>query len=252
MDLGIKGKLALVTASSAGLGAAIANKLAQEGTDLILFSRNKIKLNEMATFLQKTYSVKVHVVAGDMSIEKDVHALTQFIQTQTSGLDILVLNSGRPPTKMQEVLQEKDFARWTQAHQTQLWGPLLIVQNVIPLMIGRADARVVGISSSSVKQPMKKHALSTVYRAGVAGMFKHLANELADQGITVNLISPASIGTEALVSSYNIQDRIQQVPMKRIGTPEEFATVVAFFCSVHTGFITGINVNVDGGMILGM
>lgn len=252
MELGIKGKLALVTASSAGLGAAIANKLAQEGADLILFSRNLKKLNEMAEHLQTNYSVKVHVVSGDMSIEKDVQVLTQYIKNQNSGLDILVLNSGRPPTKMQEVLLEKDLSRWNQAHQTQLWGPLLIVQNIIPLMMGRADARVVGISSASVKQPMKKHALSTVYRAGVAGMFKHLANELADQGVTVNLISPASIGTEALVSSYNMQDRIQQVPMKRIGTPEEFASVVAFFCSIHTGFITGLNVNVDGGMILGM
>ncbi len=249
MDLGIRGKVALVTACSSGLGAAIADRLAQEGAHLVLFARNADSLAALADDLRHRHGADVTVCVGDMTCAQDVQGLAAQIVQRHGGLDLLVLNSGRPPLKMQTVMQETDPERWAQAHAVQFQGPLRVVQAMVPLMAGRSQCRIVGVTSASVKQPMPMHALSTVYRASVAALLKHLANELAPQGITVNMLLPGSIGTQALTASYNSDERKHQVPLRRLGTPEEFAAVVAFFCSSPAGFITGASLQVDGGMV---
>jgi 3-oxoacyl-[acyl-carrier protein] reductase len=119
-------------------------------------------------------------------------------------------------------------------------------------MIARGWGRIIGITSATVKQPMTKHGLSTVFRAGLTGYLKHLANEIAATGVTVNTVCPASIGTEAMERSYDLAVRAQQVPMRRIGRPEELGAMVAFLASQHAGFTTGAAIQIDGGMVLGI
>jgi len=249
MDLGLQGKVALVTACSGGLGAAVAHQLAKEGCRLVLFSRNEEKLKALSQELQTLYHSTVSVVSGDMTKEADLVVLKNHLKQHFGGLDLLILNTGRPPLKMKTVMQETDMSRWQAAHETQLWGPIMVTQHIVPLLIGRENARIVAVTSASVKQPMKNHALSTVFRAGVAGLMRHLANELAQHAITVNMVLPASIGTPALTGSYDMTERIAQLPLKRLGSPKELASAVAYFCSKDAGFITGASLQVDGGMV---
>lgn len=248
MDLGIQGKTAIVTASSSGLGHAIAHRLAQEGCHIVLFARSREKLDATAAELREKYRIRALPVVGDMARDADVDRLHAECAA-FGGPDILVLNTGRPPLGMRTVLEETDDARWAEAHQTQLWGALTVARRIVPAIVARGWGRVIGVTSASVKQPMPRHALSTVYRAGVQAMLKHLANEVAAQGVTVNSVCPASVGTEALTTSYRAADRIKTVPLGRLGTPDELAAAVAFFASVQAGFITGASLHVDGGMV---
>ena len=249
MNLGITGKTAIVTASSGGLGEYAARALAAEGVNLVLFARSADTLRTKAAEMSAQYGVRVLPVAGDMRIAADVDRLLSETQREFGDPHILVLNTGRPPVPMREVLDESDDARWLQAYETQLRGAVRVVSKVAPLMVARRWGRIVGITSATVKQPMTKHGLSTVFRAGLTGYLRHLANETAAQGVTVNTICPASVGTEAMEKSYDLKIRAQQVPMQRIGKPEELGATVAFFCSELAGFTTGAAVQVDGGMV---
>ena len=249
MNLGIAGKVAVVTASSSGLGKAIAQALAAEGVKLALFARSSEPLRTTATEIEKQYGVPVLPVAGDMRSPADVDRLVTALQQKFEGADILVLNTGRPPVPMHEVLDETDDGRWEEAYRTQLWGALLVARRIVPLLLDRGWGRVIAITSASVKQPMPQHGLSTVFRAGVTAYMKHLANEIAAKGVTVNSVCPASIGTASLTGSYDASERIKRVPVGRLGRPEELAATVAFLASDSAGFITGASLHVDGGMV---
>ena len=248
MNLGIAGKTAIVTASSGGLGEFAARALAAEGVNLVLFARSADTLRDKAADMTKQHGVRVLPVAGDMRIAADVDRLIHETQ-QFGGPDILVLNTGRPPVPMREVLDETEDERWQEAYETQLRGAIRVVGKVAPLLVARGWGRIVGITSASVKQPMTKHGLSTVFRAGLTGYLRHLANEVATTGVTVNTVCPASVGTEAMEKSYDLNLRAQQVPMRRIGRPQELGAMVAFLCSELAGFTTGAAIQVDGGMV---
>jgi 3-oxoacyl-[acyl-carrier protein] reductase len=249
MDLGIRGKVAIVTACSTGLGASIASRLAEEGCRLVLLARTQSKLESLAAVLRKQHGVDVLSVVGDLAEATSVRNLIAETIRMFGAPQILVLNTGRPPMPLRRVLDETDDQRWHDAHRTQLLAAMLAVRNIVPLMVEQGWGRVIGVTSASVKQPMPNHALSTVYRAGVTGMLKHLANEVAARGVTVNTVCPASIASDALTSSYNIVERIKIIPVGRLGTPQEFAAAVAFLASDLAGFITGASLNVDGGMV---
>lgn len=249
MNLGITGKTAIVTAASSGLGEYAARALAAEGVNLVLFARSADTLRAKAEAMATQYGVKVVPVAGDMRIAADVDRLIAETQRAFGSPDILVLNTGRPPVPMREVLDETEDARWQDAYETQLRGAVRVVGKVAPLLVARGWGRIVGITSASVKQPMTKHGLSTVFRAGLTGYLRHLANEIAASGVTVNTVCPASVGTEAMEKSYDLTVRAQQVPMRRIGKPEELGAMVAFLCSDLAGFTTGAAIQVDGGMV---
>ncbi len=249
MDLGIAGKLAIVTASSGGLGDAVARALAAEGVNLALFARSQDRLHANAAEIERRYQVRALPVAGDMRLRKDVENLVAVVAREFGGPDILVLNTGRPPLPTREVLAETEDERWEKAYRTQLWGAILVARIVVPLLVQRGWGRVIAITSASVKQPMPSHGLSTVFRAGVTGMMKHLANETAAKGVTVNCVCPASIATEGLKQSYDLAERVKRVPVGRIGRPEELAAAVAFLASDLAGFITGASIQVDGGMV---
>lgn len=249
MDLGIRDRVAVVTGASAGLGRAIAERLAQEGCRLVLSARGAQRIEETARELRARHHVDVHAVAGDMTVAADVARLREETQRRFGGLDILVLNTGRPPLPMSAVLAEKDPERWERAYRTQLLSVVLVVGALVPDLVARGWGRVVAVTSASVKQPMPDHALSTVFRAGVTGLLKHLANEVAASGVTVNMVCPASVATAGLVGSYDAAARAAQVPMRRLGRPEELAAAVAFLASDVAGFTTGASLQVDGGMV---
>ena len=248
MDLGIAGKTAIVTAASSGLGRAIAEALAAEGVNLVLFARREAVLREAADEIAARWNVRVDFEAGDMSRREDVDRLVAAVK-ERGGPDILILNTGRPPAPMRELLDETDDSRWEEAYQVQLWGGVLVARAITPLLIEKGWGRVVGVTSATVKQPMVRHGLSTVFRAGMQGFLKQLANEVAKSGVTVNSVCPASIETDALRANYDLAARAKTVPLQRIGKPEELAATAVFFASQNAGFITGATLQVDGGQV---
>lgn len=251
MDFGISGKRALVIGGSSGLGLAVCEALAAEGVNLAIFARNASRLASASAHLTQRFGVKVETVAGDITETLEVQRLAEQLK-KSGGLDILILNTARPPSPMRQFLDETDDLRWSQAYQQQLNGALVVLRFITPLLLEKSSSRLVAITSATVKQPMPSHAISTVFRAGVQAALKHLANETASRGLTVNAVAPASILTAGLATHHNLAERAQAIPVKRLGTPEELAATVVFLTSRQAGFITGQTVQVDGGMTTGL
>ncbi|OWT60301.1 SDR family oxidoreductase [Candidimonas nitroreducens] len=254
MDLGINGKVALITASSAGLGKNIAHALAAEGVNVVLFARSADKLRAIADDIAQAHGVKALAFPGDMLRADDVAALGAKIKADFGGLDILILNTGRAPNPLRATLDETEEERWHTAYRGQLWGAIQVANTMIPLISGRGWGRIVAITSASVKAPMPHHSLSTVFRAGMTAYIKHLANEVGALGITANCVAPALIDTShrvgaAAYTPEQTQARKKMTPLGRMGTQEEVTGVATFLASQQAGFITGSSILVDGGMV---
>jgi 3-oxoacyl-[acyl-carrier protein] reductase len=253
MDLGIKGKLALVTASSGGMGRNIAHMLAAEGANVVLFARTEDKLRAVCGEIESEHGVKATAVAGSMTRHEDVMRLAEMLKA-LGGPDIVVLVSARPPNPLRETLKEDEQARWDEAYRAQLWSIVDLVTSTVPQMLDRGWGRIVAVTSASAKQPMAVHALSTVFRAGVTAYMKGLAAEVAPHGITVNCVAPALIDTShrqgaAAYTSEQAVHRKTLTPMGRMGTQEELCGVITFLTSRQAGFVTGSTIAVEGGMI---
>jgi 3-oxoacyl-[acyl-carrier protein] reductase len=246
MDLGIAGRRALVIGGTQGLGLAVCERLATEGVGLLVFARNPDRLASCQQQLRQAHRIAVDTCAGDITCEADIEQLAAQVEA-LGGVQILVLNTPRPPSPMRDFLDEQDQARWDQAYQQQLHGALLVLRKIVPLIVRTGWGRVVAITSASIKQPMPRHAISGIFRAGVLTALKHLSMEVAAQGVTVNSVAPATVMTPTFGSFHNLEQRIQAVPVKRAGTPEELAATVAFLASEHAGFLTGENIQMDGG-----
>jgi 3-oxoacyl-[acyl-carrier protein] reductase len=246
MELGIAGKRALVIGGSQGLGLAVCERLAAEGVDLLVFARNSERLAACRQQLRSAHQVAVDICAGDISNAADIDRLAA--QCEALGrVQILVLNTPRPPSPMRDFLDEQDQARWDQGYQQQLHGALLVLRKITPIIAKSGWGRVVAITSASIKQPLPRHAISGIFRAGVQVALKHLSMEVAEQGVTVNSVAPATVMTPTFGTFHNVEQRIASVPLKRAGKPEELAATVAFLASEHAGFITGENIQLDGG-----
>jgi 3-oxoacyl-[acyl-carrier protein] reductase len=153
---------------------------------------------------------------------------------------------------MRDFLEETEQGRWDAAYQQQLHGAILVLRKITPLIVGTGWGRIIAITSASVKQPMPRHAVSTIFRAGVQAALKHVAMEVAAKGVTVNSVAPATVLTPTFATFHNLEQRIQAVPLKRAGRPEELTAVVAFLASVDAGFITGQTIQLDGGQTLAL
>jgi 3-oxoacyl-[acyl-carrier protein] reductase len=247
MDLGIVGKRAVVIGGSSGLGLAACEALAAEGVNLVLFARGREQLKTARDALTKAHGVHVETVSGDLTRRADVVALADRLR-ESGGVDILILNTPRPPSPMRDFLDEDDDERWNDAYQNQLHGALNVLREITPLIVdGEAWGRIIGITSASVKQPMPRHAISSIFRSGVQAALKHLSLEIAEHGVTVNSVAPATIVTPTFAQFHNLEDRIAATPLKRFGTLEEFGGTVAFLASQQSGFITGQVIQLDGG-----
>lgn len=245
MDLGIAGKRALVIGGSGALGLAVCERLAAEGVKLLVFARDRERLSACRQQLLGGGAVDVDTCAGDITYEEDVDRLAA--QAAAAEVQILVLNTPRPPSPMRDFLEENEQERWDQAYRQQLHGALLVLRKITPSIARTGWGRVVAITSATVKQPMPRHAVSSIFRAGVQAALKHLAMEVAPHGVTVNAVAPATVMTPTFGTYHNARQRIEAVPLKRAGRPEELAATIAFLASEHAGFITGENIQVDGG-----
>jgi 3-oxoacyl-[acyl-carrier protein] reductase len=257
MNLGLQGKVALVTASSRGLGKAIAWEIAREGARVAICSRSRERVEETAAAIRRRTDAEILALTGDVSQGDDISRLVEQTITQWGRIDILVCNAGGPPSGPFESF---DDAAWIRAFETNLLSVVRLVRTALPHM--DRGGRILTIASSSVKQPIPGLILSNTMRAGVNGLMKTLAEELAPRGILVNTICPGRIATDRLqeldqaaaeregISRDAVQDRVvRQIPLGRYGEPEEFARVAAFLASDANSYVTGATLLVDGGMV---
>ena len=259
MDLGLKGKVALVAAASKGLGRAVAEEFAAEGASLVLCARGAEALGETCDLLTQMSGVPVLWVAADVAIAADVERIVHDGLERFGRIDILVTNSGGPPAGSFESLSGEI---WEEATRLTLTSVLNLTRAVLPGMKERRWGRILNITSIAVKQPIDNLMLSNSLRAAVTGFARTLANEVATFGITVNNIMPGYTRTERVeelarlmadkegTTPEKIRARWEaEIPMRRLGEPPEFAALAAFLVSERAGYITGSSIAVDGGWI---
>ncbi len=259
MDLGIKGKVAFVAAASKGLGRAVAEELAAEGASLVICARNAETLSLVAEQIAETSGVPVFHVVADVSNAEDVKNAVQAGIEKFGRIDILVTNAGGPPAGRFESLSRE---MWASAVNLTLNSVLELTGAVLPGMKNRGWGRILNITSIAVKQPVDNLMLSNSLRAAVTGFARTLANEVATHGITVNNILPGYTRTERieeLAQAAAEREGISlaaasagwenEIPMKRLGEPREFAALAAFLVSERASYITGASIAVDGGWI---
>lgn len=262
MDLGLKDKRALVTAASRGLGYATAKCLVHEGVHTAINSRDSKRINASAETLRNEANVDVIGIAGDVS---DPATPTQIIEKAVSflgGLDILVTNSGGPPTGR---FEDFDDETWEQAIQLTFLSHLRLIRAALPHLRQSNSASVLTVTSYSVKQPIPNLVLSNSIRAATVGLTKTLALELGQEGIRFNSILPAWTETErvyelmsqrAKINKSTVEAEIDKQakdsPLGRMGQPHEFANAAVFLVSPAASYINGLMLTVDGGMYKGV
>lgn len=250
MDLGLKDKIAFVAASSDGLGKAVALELAKEGATIIINGRNKDKLEQTRQEIEKQCNTNVLAIAGDLASENERTALLKTIFNHHDTVDILVTNTGGPPSGKFEDLSMQD---WDNTYKLLLASSVSLIKGVIPGMKQQQWGRIIAITSQAVKQPVDNLILSNSVRASIAGLMKTLASELGEHNITVNNVMPGYTKTNRLLSliesNPSFASAIDEIPLRRFGNPEEFAAAVTFLASERASYITGTSLAVDGGWI---
>jgi 3-oxoacyl-[acyl-carrier protein] reductase len=262
MDLGLKNKIALVTAASRGLGRAVAEELAAEGASLIICSRKTDAIERVAVEINGTTGSEVLGVAADVANPGDVARLVQSGIERFGRIDILVTNAGGPPAGQFESFT---LAQWEGATRLLLHSAVELARHTLPGMKERRWGRILNITSIAVKQPVDNLILSNSVRAAVTGFARTLANEVASFGITVNNVMPGYTRTERVEELAQMMSEKQgitpaefiarweqEIPMRRIGEPREFAALAAFLVSERASYITGTSIPVDGGWIRGL
>jgi len=257
MDLGIKGKTALVCAASKGLGKGCALALARDGVNLVITARGKEALEATAEELRKATGVKVTAVAGDITTAEGRAAALAACPSP----DILVNNAGGPPPGDFRAWSRED---WIKALDANMLTPIELIKATVDGMIARKFGRIVNITSGAVKMPIPELGLSNGARTGLTGFVAGIARQTVAHNVTINGLLPGPFDTDRLRGNlkFNAQKlgkteaelesiRTQANPAKRFGTIEEFGAACAFLCSVHAGFITGQNLLMDGGAFPG-
>jgi 3-oxoacyl-[acyl-carrier protein] reductase len=258
MDLHLKGKIALVVASSKGLGKAIAAQLAQEGCDVMLTSRDAEVLQTARGEVMQQATGRVECQPCDITRAEDIQALVQATRERLGPIDILINNAGGPPGGG---FDAHDDATWQAAFELNLLSYVRMIRAVLP-DLKQGGGRIINVTSSSIKQPIPGLILSNVYRMGLLGLGKSLADELAPFNILVNTVAPGRISTDRTayldqlkadkrgISREEIQqESLRNIPLQRYGEPAEFAKVVAFLASDASSYVTGSAIMVDGGMV---
>lgn len=254
MDLGIRGRKAIVCASSKGLGRGCAMALAEAGCDIVVNGRNTEVLSRTAAEIRERFGVNVTEIAGDVSDP----GVQKTLLAACPEPDILVNNNAGPPFRdFRELDREKILAGVTQNMVT----PIELVKAVVDGMAARGFGRIINITSLSVYMPIPGLDLSSGARAGLTSFLAGITRTVADRNVTINNLLPGKLDTDRLRGPHepgSVEDpaaaaarktRISaDIPAKRLGTPEEFGQVCAFLCSVHAGYLTGQNIPVDGGL----
>ncbi|MDZ4134808.1 MAG: SDR family oxidoreductase [Paracoccaceae bacterium] len=253
MDLGIRGKRALVCASSKGLGLGCAEALAEAGVDLVMNARGREALEAAAAAIRTRHGVQVTTIAADITTgggQAEVLAAA-------GQIDILVTNAGGPPPGMWHDWTRDDFIR---ALDANMLTPIALMTALLPGMIDRGWGRVINITSQSVKAPVMQLGLSNAARTGLTGYVAGTSRQVAQYGVTINNLLPGIHATDRAVAldtgvtralGISLEEaraqRAATIPAHRYGTPAEFGAACAFLCSRHAGFIVGQNILLDGG-----
>lgn len=259
MDLGLKDRIAIVAASSRGLGKACALELAREGARVVICGRDPASLAATAGEISAATGAEVLPVEADLIQGAQIQRLVQEALARFGRIDILVTNNGGPPAGY---FRDFDDEAWLAAHQLTLLSAVRLIRAVLPAMRAQKWGRIINITSVSVKQPIDNLLLSNVYRPGVIGLAKTLSAQVAAEGITVNNVAPGYTRTgrvldlaqaRAAGGTQTIEEvlagTVAGVPMQRMGEPGELAALVAFLASERAAFITGATIQVDGGYV---
>jgi 3-oxoacyl-[acyl-carrier protein] reductase len=259
VDFGIRGKIALVSASSRGLGRAIAEELAAEGANLVVCARGEDALRLAADEIRKRSGVEVLEVAADVSDPAGLDRVAGAALKKFGKVDILVTNSGGPPSGPFESLAPE---AWDAAVRLLLLSAVGLARAVLPGMKERRWGRILNVTSIAVKQPIEGLMLSNSLRAAVTGFARTLANEVAPFNVTVNNLMPGYTRTDRVEqlaraagerSGVSTKETFakweKEIPMGRLGEPREFAALAAFLASERASYITGSSIAVDGGWI---
>jgi 3-oxoacyl-[acyl-carrier protein] reductase len=259
LDLGLQGRVAVIAAASKGLGRAVAEELAGEGASIAICARTAAELEQAAVHIKKSTGREVFHQAVDVTDHAAVADFFAAVEDRFGRLDICITNSGGPPSKLFVDTKPED---WRSAVELLLMSTVFFAKEALPRMQKNKWGRFITITSSAVKQPVDGLLLSNSIRAAVTGLARTLANEYAAHGITVNNVCPGYTRTarlDNLAASISARTGAQpesvfagwtrQIPSGRIGTPQEFAAVVAFLASERASFVNGASIAVDGGMI---
>ena len=262
MDLGLRDKIALVTASSRGLGRAVALRLAREGAHVAICARGEDDLARAAGEIRGATGQRVLAIPADVSAAAAADTLVEATLDEFGRLDVLVVNAGGPPPGKFLDFTAQD---WEDMVQLTLMSAVRLCRAAAPVMKEQGEGAILFMTSITVKQPLPNLVFSNSLRLAVTGLMKTLADELAPSGVRVNAICPGWTRTARV--DQLLEDRAQRagttvpaeadkvsadVPLGRMGTPEEFATVAAFLVSEAASFVNGVNMLVDGGMYRGM
>ncbi len=253
MDLQIKDQLFIVGGATSGFGKSIANALVNEGANIIAIARNKDSLEQ----LKSTGPSRIEIVAGDITQKETTDTIKKTIGARA--LHGILVNAGGPPAK---TFLETTLEDWDSAYKNILRWKVEITQAFVPRMKEQQYGRIVYIESSSVKQPLENLVLSNSMRLAVVGFVKTLSQEIAKSGVTLNVMGPGSHDTPAIERLYNKKAEqtgissaearklgIEQIPVGRLGKPEDFASLACWLLSPASGYITGQTITVDGGMV---
>ncbi|MFY9136520.1 SDR family oxidoreductase [Zwartia sp.] len=257
MDLGIRGRRAIVCASSKGLGLGCAQQLAREGVELVMLARGQEALEAAAAAIRAETGVKVTTVATDITTPEGRAKVLAICPDP----DILVTNAGGPKPG-----DFRDWSRedWIAAVDANMLTPIELIRATVDKMIARKFGRIVNITSASVKHPIESLGMSNGARAGLTGFVAGLARQIISHNVTINNLLPGPFATDRILQNAQVRSRetgqavddiltarMAAVPAKRFGTPAEFGQACAFLCSASSGFMTGQNLVLDGGIYPG-
>ncbi len=262
METGLRNRVAIVAASSQGIGRATALALAAEGAHLALCARNRDALEQVAEETRRVHGVSVHTDTFDVA---DDHRVRQFVEAahrRFGRVDVCVTNAGGPPAK---AFLDTAMTEWDSAYQLNLRSIVSFAQAVLPYMQQRHWGRIVTITSVAVKQPVPELVLSNSVRAGVLGLVRSLATQFGPDNITINNVGPGYTATARMkelaetrartagVSAADYETQIaDDIPLRRLAQPEEIADAIVWLASERASYVTGQTVLVDGGVYRGL
>ncbi len=262
MDLGLTGKVAVVSASTKGLGKGVATSLAAEGATVIINGRHKQNIHDAVEEIRSKTGQSVFAVMGDVTQAEDVDRLFEEVVRRYGTVHIVVSNAGGPPAGS---FSEFNDEQWQKAVELNLMSTVRLIRKAMPIMQSQKWGRIVNITSLTVKQPADNLLLSNSVRAAIVGLAKTVSRDLARDNVLINNVAPYYVATKridylmeetaakkGITKEAAIQNIIREIPMGRLGTPEEFGDFVTFLCSEKNSYVTGATIQFDGGAYRGM